>query len=119
MARKKTRQTRIILTNPFSEMSASPDKPLSGISTLSYLAPGKENFVRYWIALKKLQSKLMVDFLNGIPDLHTSKRKSFLLTLNEDGSLDLTDVQSVSLETASEHADTCVFLATFKTVKLS
>src|SRR5258707_9207902 len=93
MARKKTRQTRTVLTNPFSEMSASPDKPPSGSSMHCYSEPVKENYARYWTARNQLVTKIFNDYWNDIQDSLILKKKSYLLTRNEDGSLDLTDVQ--------------------------
>src|SRR5258707_11477598 len=118
MARKRTRATPTALTNPFSDLSVKPDKPPSGSSMRCYSEPVKENYARYWTARNQLVTKLFNDYWNDTQASPTLKKRSYLLTRNEDGSLDLTDVQSVSLETASEHADTCVCLATFKTVKL-
>src|SRR6266576_3133388 len=118
MARKKTKAIRTVLINPFSETSVKPDKPPSGSSMRCYSGQARESFARYSTARSKLAIKLYNDFWNDIPVSPTLKKRSYLLTRNEDGSLDLTDVQYVSLETASEHADTCVCLATFKTVKL-
>src|SRR6266576_2705772 len=118
MARKKTRATRTVLTNPFSEMFAEPELRLSDISMRSYLEQEQENYGKFSTALKSLRTKLINDYSHDTMASNISKTRSYLLTRNEDGSLDLTDVQSVSLETASEHANTCVCLATFKTVKL-
>src|SRR6266436_1414022 len=118
MARKKTRLTPTTLTNPFSDLSVKPGKPPNGSSMRCYSEQARESSQKYWSALLRTAHLLYVDYWSDMQASPTLKKRSYLLTRNEDGSLDLTDVQFVSRETAWEHADTCVCLATFKTVKL-
>src|SRR6266853_23902 len=118
MARKKTRQTPTVLTNPFSDLSVKPDKPPSGSSMRCYSEPVKENYARYWTARKNLATRLFNDYWNDIPVSPTLKKRSYLLTRNEDGSLDLTDVQLGYPEKTLESDATYVCLVTSKTVKL-
>src|SRR5882724_10044154 len=118
MARKKTRQTPTRLINPFSDLSVKPDKPPSGLSMRCYSEPVKANSERFWSAVNKMRTKLTLDFWEDTQDSLTSKKKSYLLTRNADGSLDLTDVQLGYPETTLEPDATYVCLVTSKTVKL-
>src|SRR6266446_1705137 len=112
MARKKTRQIPTALINPFSDQSVKPDKPPSGSSMRCYSEPVKENYARYWTARNQLVTKLFNDYWNDIQASLTLKKRSYLLTRNEDGSLDLTDVQLGYPEKTLEPDATYVCLVT-------
>src|SRR5882762_514583 len=117
--RRKIRVTRTVLINPFSDLSVKVEQQPNVISMPSFSEQDQENCKRFWDAVVKMNAKLMEDWFPDIQGSLISKKRSYLVTRDEDGSVDLTDVQFVSLETAMEHVDTCVCLATFKTVKLS
>src|SRR5882724_2932116 len=119
MARKKTKQIPTVLTNPFSETSARLVQQRSVSSMLFSLEPEWENYTKSYNAINRLQGKLLTDCFNDTQASLTSKKRSYLLTRNEDGSLDLTDVQLGYPEKTLEPDATYVCLVTSKTVKLS
>src|SRR5258706_6221062 len=89
--------TRLI--DEYWETSAKAARLLKDISTLFSSGQGKENSKRYWVATKKLQPRLMRDYFKDTKGLPTSRTRSYLLTRNEDGSLQLMDVLYVSQPT--------------------
>src|SRR5687768_14178314 len=118
MAEKKTSPTLTALINEYSVMSVNLVQLRSDISMHFSSGRGRESFKRYWDATSRLQSKLMNDYSRATRASRTSRKRSYLLTQNEDGSLDLMDVLSVSQVTPSGQDAILQCRVTSKTVKL-
>src|SRR6185436_4010662 len=88
-------------TNPFLETSVSPVQPPSDTSMRSFLVPEEGSLGRFLTAVKLLRRRLMNDCLDDTPASNTLKKRSYLVTRNVDGSLDLTDVVYEYLETVT------------------
>src|SRR6266852_1726868 len=110
--------TRTALTNPSLEMSAEPEMQPKGTSTPYYLGPDKESSARFWTARMHLHKKLIGDYLRDTMVMPFSRKRSYLVTRNEDGSLDWTAVELGFPEIPMEPGDTSLCRAISKTEKL-
>src|SRR5437660_121988 len=117
MEEKKTKPILTALTSEFLVMSVEQDKPRSDLSTLLFSAPELENWLKSWAVLRqRLVMHLNVSW-NDIKGSRTLKKRSFPLTLSEDGLKLLTDVQSEFPEIPKEAENIFVCLAISKTAK--
>src|SRR5882724_7953137 len=105
-------------TNQFLALSAELETLQRDTSTHFSSEPGRENSARFWIARMKLQKRLIIDYYKDIQVLQFSKKRSYLVTRNEDGSLDLTAVGLGFPEIPMEPGDTSLCRAISKTEKL-
>src|SRR6267154_3268061 len=118
MARKRTKQTLTRSTKEFLETYATLEQQLNDTSTPFFLELAKESYGRYLIATRGLRLKLMIDYYKDTQGLLFLKKQSYLVTRNEDGSLDLTGVESAFQETPKELDGILLCQVTSKTVKL-
>src|SRR5882672_12067872 len=107
------------LTNPFLELSAELERLQKDTSTHYSSEPVRENSRRFWIARMLLQKKLIIDYYKDTQVLQLLKKRSYLVTRNEDGSLDWTAVELGFPEIPLEPGDTSLCRAISKTEKLS
>src|ERR1700761_8798123 len=118
MARKSSRPTPTPLTNPFLEVSAAPEPQQSDTSTPSSLEQVNQSSKKFSVAVNKMHVKLTTDCYRDTLGSNTLKKRSYLVTRNEDGSLDLTDVEFASQEKLKEVGGTSLCRATSRTGKL-